>query len=165
MQDETPQDDEEVYLGSHRKSTLQRFSKEVFISSFEIIDFKVFGGHVNYIIRVRGRTKYLVNVRDLADIGLLSKTQLNLDEKMQEIRRSTLGDLDPSMANQQSVEYNIVKRYSELLTFSKVLQQEMKNYMRKNGITTFPEFPKKKFFFAKTKPFIDARIKKINTYF
>jgi len=89
VQDETPQEEgEEVYLGTHRKSTLQRFSKEVFICSFEIIDYKVLGGHVNYIIRVRGRTKYLVNVRDLADIGLISKTQLKLDEKMQEIRRS-----------------------------------------------------------------------------
>lgn len=106
-----------------------------------------------------------MNVKDLADIGLISKTQLDLDNKMEEIRRSTIGDLDPSMANQQSVEYNIVKRYSELLTFSKVLQSEMKNYMRKNGIAAFPEFPKKKFFFAKTKPFIDARIKKINAYF
>ena len=57
----------------HRKSTLQRFSKEVFISSFEVIDYKILGGHINYIIRVRGRTKYLVNLADLAEIGLLSK--------------------------------------------------------------------------------------------
>lgn len=41
----------------------------------------------------------------------------------------------------------------------------MKNYMKKNGIASIPEFPKKKFFFAKTKAFIDARIKNINNYF
>ncbi len=40
---------------------------------------------------------------------------------MQDIKRSTVGELDPSMTSQQSVEYCIVKRYSELLTFSKVL--------------------------------------------
>jgi hypothetical protein len=57
-----------------RKSTLQKFSKEVFISCFEIIDYKILkGGHISYVIRVRGRTKYLVNIKDLAEIGLISK--------------------------------------------------------------------------------------------
>lgn len=63
------------------------------------------------------------------------------------------------MLAQQSVEYSIVKRYSELLTFHKVLQAEMRNYMRKNGMQNFPQFPPKKFFFAKTKNFVETRIR------
>lgn len=70
-----------------RKSTLQKFSKEVFINSFEIIDFKILGGHISYVIRVRGRTKYLVNIKDLAEIGLISKQNYQMDQKMLEIKR------------------------------------------------------------------------------
>jgi hypothetical protein len=59
--------------GRGRKSTLMKFSKEVFISRVELIDHKKIGDHISYIIRVRGRTKYLVNAKDLAEIGLISK--------------------------------------------------------------------------------------------
>ena len=68
-------EEEDGNFESQRKSTLQKFSKEVFISNVEIIDFKeLAGGHISYVIRARGRTKYLVNVPDLAQIGLISKT-------------------------------------------------------------------------------------------
>ena len=55
------------YLGSqenegYRKSTLRKFSKEVFISRVELVDHRRLGEHIAYVIRVRGRTKYLVNV-------------------------------------------------------------------------------------------------------
>ena len=61
----------------------------------------------------------------------------------------------------------MVKRYSELLTFSKALQHEMKNYLKRNGFAhnSVPLFPPKKFFFAKTRGFIDARVKSVNVYF
>lgn len=152
-----------------RKSTLKKFSKEVFISRVEIIDNKQLGaGHTAYIIRVRGRTKYLVNVRDMADIGLISKTVFAQEQKLELIRKSTLGsqpDPQSQLPKENSVEFCIVKRYSELLTFHKALEQEMKNYMKKNGMTEFPDFPKKKFFFAKSSNFIQERIRDINAYF
>ena len=61
-------DDEDEYLESQRKSTLQKFSKEVFINRVQIIDHRELGDddHVSYVLKVRGRTKYLVNVGDLA---------------------------------------------------------------------------------------------------
>jgi len=54
-----------------RKSTLQKFSKDVFIEFLEIIDWNESEKHVEYIIKVRGRTKYLVNLKDLAENGLI----------------------------------------------------------------------------------------------
>lgn len=64
------------------------------------------------------------------------------------------------------VTYTIHKRYSELLTFNKILQAEMKNYMKKNGYKCddFPEFPPKKIF-NKGKHFVQKRIVQLNTYF
>lgn len=60
-----------------------------------------------------------------------------------------------------------MKRYSELLIFNKLLQQEIKNYMKKKGFQSedFPDFPPKKTFFNMTKNFIQKRIAKINLYF
>jgi hypothetical protein len=63
----------------YRKSTLMKYSKEVFISKVEIIDHRKIGDHISYVINVRGRTKYLVNVKDLAGIGLISKENLERD--------------------------------------------------------------------------------------
>ena len=57
--------------GRGRKSTLMKYSKEVFISRVEIIDHRKIGGHISYVIRVRGRTKYLVSAKELAEIGLI----------------------------------------------------------------------------------------------
>jgi hypothetical protein len=56
-----------------RKSTLQKFSKDVFIQHLEIIDYNESTDkkHVEYIIKVKGRTKYLVNLKDLAELGLI----------------------------------------------------------------------------------------------
>ena len=69
--------------------------------------------------------------------------------------------------NKQVATYYIVKRYSELLTFHKLLLAELKNYMKKNGIhlENFPEFPKKKLFFNMETSFIFKRIKNLNSYF
>ena len=80
---------------------------------------------------------------------------------MEEIRKSTvvssnsaslLDQYLPSTASSQSVEFCIVKRYSELLNFHNVLKQEMKNYLKKNNYSQnqYPEFPPKKLFFANT---------------
>jgi len=114
----------------------------------ELIDHRKLGSHIAYVIRVRGRTKYLVNVKDLTEIGLISKTNYIRDQKMEEIRKSTIisqreaggspsaSMLDtylPASASAQSVEFCIVKRYSELFTFHNVLKQEMKNFLKKNG--------------------------------
>jgi hypothetical protein len=57
-------------------------------------------------------------------------------------------------------DYQITKRYSDLLTFHSLLKQEMKNFLKKNGynIDNFPEFPGKKLFFNKDKQFIFKRI-------
>ena len=66
-----------------RKSTLKKFSKEVFISRVELVDHRMLGSHIAYVIRVRGRTKYLVNVKDLTEIGLISKTNYIRDQKME----------------------------------------------------------------------------------
>lgn len=49
-----------------------KYSKEVFISRVEVFDHRKIGDHTAYVIRVRGRTKYLVNAKDLAEIGLIS---------------------------------------------------------------------------------------------
>lgn len=38
----------------------------------EIIDWTEGDTHVEYVVKVRGRTKYLVNLRDLAENGLIS---------------------------------------------------------------------------------------------
>ena len=67
-----------------------KYSKEVFISRVEVFDHRKIGDHTAYVIRVRGRTKYLVNAKDLAEIGLISKENYARDQKMEEIRRSTL---------------------------------------------------------------------------
>lgn len=65
----------------------------MFISNVEIIDHKELGGgHIGYVIRVRGRTKYLVNVNDLAQIGLISKFNLERDKKMADIKRSVVAE-------------------------------------------------------------------------
>ncbi len=89
------------YKGTHekendgyRKSTLRKFSKEVFISRVELVDHRRLGEHIAYVIRVRGRTKYLVNVKDLAEIGLISKQAYIRDQKMEEIRKSTITSKD-----------------------------------------------------------------------
>jgi hypothetical protein len=67
-----------------------KYSKEVFISRVEVFDHRKIGDHTAYVIRVRGKTKYLVNAKDLAEIGLISKDNYVRDQKMEEIRRSTL---------------------------------------------------------------------------
>jgi hypothetical protein len=67
-----------------------KYSKEVFISRVEVCDHRKIGDHTAYVIRVRGRTKYLVNAKDLAEIGLISKDNYVRDQKIEEIRRSTL---------------------------------------------------------------------------
>jgi hypothetical protein len=81
--------EQEMDGGRGRKSTLMKYSKEVFISRVEIIDHRKIKDHVSYVIRVRGRTKYLVSAKDLAEIGLISKDTYERDQKMEEIRRST----------------------------------------------------------------------------
>ena len=55
----------------NRKSTLQKFSKDVFIQNLEIIDYEENDDHVEYYIQVQGRTKYLVNLNDVAENGLV----------------------------------------------------------------------------------------------
>ncbi len=93
---------------------------------------------------------------------------------MEEIRKSTLTAKDslldqalPPQASNQSVEFCIVKRYSELLTFHNVMKNEMKNYMKKNGFAAdqFPDFPPKKFFFSSSKKFLNYRVQQLNRYF
>jgi len=108
----------------------------VFISRVELVDHRKLGDNIAYVIRVRGRTKYLVDVKDLAEMGLISKSAYIRDQKMEEIRKSTVTSakdiasntaslLDqhlPSTASSQSVEFCIMKRYSELLAFHNVLK-------------------------------------------
>ncbi len=67
-----------------------KYSKEVFIQRVEVIDHRKIGDHISYVIRVRGKTKYLVSAKDLAEIGLISKDNYIRDQKMEDIRRSTL---------------------------------------------------------------------------
>ena len=145
------------------------------------MDHRKLGDNIAYVIRVRGRTKYLVNVKDLAEMGLISKAAYIRDQKMEVIRKSTITSakdianhtaslLDqhlPATASSQSVEFCIVKRYSELLAFHNVLKQEMKNYLKKNGyqLNEYPEFPPKKLFFANTASNIQGRIREITGYF
>ena len=45
-----------------RKSTLQKFSKDVLIKYMQITDYEEKDSHVAYLITVKGRTKYLVNL-------------------------------------------------------------------------------------------------------
>lgn len=54
-----------------RRSTTGRLSREVFISYFQIVDYYEQGGHVFYLIRVCGRTKFLANEDLLRRHGLL----------------------------------------------------------------------------------------------
>ena len=44
-----------------RKSTLSKFQKDVFIQEVKIVNFEECGGHINYILQVKGRTKYLID--------------------------------------------------------------------------------------------------------
>jgi len=64
----------------------------------ELVDHKKLGENIAYVIRVRGRTKYLVSVKDLADIGLISKQAYMRDQKMEVIRKSTIS-ANPSSAS------------------------------------------------------------------
>lgn len=54
------------------------------------MDHRKLGDNIAYVIRVRGRTKYLVDVKDLAEMGLISKSAYIRDQKMEEIRKSTV---------------------------------------------------------------------------
>ena len=85
------------------------------------MDHDLIEGHTSYIINVKGRTKYMVNQRVLGDIGLIDYQG----------GRAVGEECD---FKQQMVEYCVVKRYSELLTFHKILHSEMKNYMKKKGM-------------------------------
>jgi len=64
-----------------------------------------------------------------------------------------LSDTDANnLSDFQSVaQYYVQKRYSELLTFHKLVVAEMKSYLKKKNLplTDFPEFPGKKLFFNK----------------
>jgi hypothetical protein len=52
----------------------------VFIQHLEIIDWtEGEKQHVEYVVKVRGRTKYLVNLKDLAENGLISGELINED--------------------------------------------------------------------------------------
>jgi len=137
-------------LDQGRKSTLQKFSKDVFIQKLEIVDWFEGDKHVEYIVRVRGRTKYLVNLADLAENGLVNP--------------DLVSDIETDEGRLQITEYCISKRYSELLLFNKLLQAEMKNYMKKKGIEEFPAFPPKKLF-NKGRGFIQKRVQQINVFF
>eukprot|EP00347_Sterkiella_histriomuscorum_P001492 403371827 len=167
-----------------RKSTLQKFSKDVFIQHLEIFDYEEHDDHVEYHIKVLGRTKYLVNLNDLAENGLIDYSQIHKNSSNKQSASSASNSVsdrnlsvaqsnkngngdsitDSSNTNQddgdsqefQVIEYCIVKRYSELLIFSKLLQSEMKNYMKKHNYQPedFPDFPPKKTFFNKTKGFV-----------
>jgi hypothetical protein len=55
----------------------------VFISRVELVDHRKLGDNIAYVIRVRGRTKYLVDVKDLAEMGLISKSAYIRDQKME----------------------------------------------------------------------------------
>ena len=140
-----------------RKSTLQKFSKDVLIKHLEISDYDEKDSHVAYIIKVKGRTKYLVNLPDLETVGLIDSTSYET---------YTQTEWENSQ-KYQLVEYTIVKRYSELLVFNNLLKSELKNYMKKRGMNPddFPDFPPKKAFFNKSKKFIQQRIQQINVYF
>ena len=88
---------------AYRKSTLQRFTKDVFIKGFSIIDFEEKDSHVGYVIRVLGKTKYLVDLMHLESIELYKS------------------DPHEKMDTESVAEFLVVKRYSELLTFHKLL--------------------------------------------
>lgn len=49
----------------------------MFIEYLQIVDYEENDKHVEYIITVRGRTKYLVNLNDLAMNGLIDKAQVH----------------------------------------------------------------------------------------
>ena len=124
----------------------------MFIERLEIVDWVEGDKHVEYIVSVRGRTKYLVDLAALAENGLIDASQM--------------GQVETEDGTLQVAEYCITKRYSELLLFNKLLQAEMKNYMKKKGFEAeeFPAFPPKKLF-NKGKGFIQKRVQQINAYF
>ncbi len=113
------------------------------IKYLEVVDYEEKDSHVAYIIKVKGRTKYLVNLSDLEAVGIIDKQGFETVVKSPEEKY-------------QLVEYTIVKRYSELLVFNKLLLTELKNYMKKRGMNPdeYPDFPPKKAFFNKSKKFI-----------
>jgi hypothetical protein len=45
-----------------RRSTLSKFTKDVFIQSVQIVNYEDRDGHIYYVLRVKGRTKYLVDL-------------------------------------------------------------------------------------------------------
>lgn len=45
-----------------RRSTLSKFTKEVFIKSISIVNYEERDGHIYYVIRVQGKTKYLIDL-------------------------------------------------------------------------------------------------------
>ena len=55
-----------------RKSTLLKFSKEVFILFAQIVDYYELNNRTNYVIKVIGRTKYLVNINEIKEMGLIN---------------------------------------------------------------------------------------------
>ena len=71
-------------LDQGRKSTLQKFSKDVLIKHLEICEYDEKDSHVAYIINVKGRTKYLVNLKDLETVGLIDNKSYETCTQTQE---------------------------------------------------------------------------------
>ena len=44
------------------RATLQKFTKDIFISSLIVVNYEEKDSHVSYLIRVEGRTKYLIDL-------------------------------------------------------------------------------------------------------
>jgi hypothetical protein len=41
---------------------MHKFTKDIFIASLQIVNYEDKDGHVTYIIKVEGRTKYLIDL-------------------------------------------------------------------------------------------------------
>jgi PX domain len=50
-------------LTPSRRSTIHQFTKDVFISKLQVAHYEEQDSHVSYIIKVEGRTKYLIDIQ------------------------------------------------------------------------------------------------------
>lgn len=80
------------------------------------MDYEEKDTHVTYIIKVLGKTKYLVDLEHLNNIELYKNDEGHIID------------------SKSSAEFYIVKRYSELRTFHLLLQQEVKAYIKKKSL-------------------------------
>jgi hypothetical protein len=52
------------------RATLNKFSKDIFISSLSVVNYEEKDSHVWYVVRVEGRTKYLIDLQQAQQLGL-----------------------------------------------------------------------------------------------